>query len=1005
MAPLVADRLAALAARWQNAPQGESYPDSPAELDSLRDELNALAREAEATDQDSLAQALRRLSLLSEVWECLQREPDQAESAAELADFCLRGIKRLVSDPRIGSRGRDLAICDEIVRRSDERWSDYLSPIVSAGAGLPALDEPEPFDETCITHDDAPPALDQATLLRLLGGSGDRGTEPAAGEVLPQPPRRHDTRSVPPAEVERFPGARPETPTRATQADERIPPERIERSQEPGLSIPALPARFELDDEMRQAFLADAIDLFERIESIVVGLGSLNDHRDAIHELGRCFHTLKGAAGSVGLNEPAALVYELEERLAQACGRVSPGLSDLLHQFVDYLDALVRWLRLGTAASDETSALPTPGPGTIHPPATLSPGSPPVSTPAILEPSATSSVPPADGPIRVPAARFDELTDLASELIVQGRFWLSQAESMKTFAATVQDCRKRLLASLNRLHDLGLLQNGRRPAVLMSPAEDFPAFLRRLDEQADDLASLAASAAAAGSQMTDRSDTLARLSLQVWNSFQSLRIVPIRGLFQRLARVLRDAARVEGRQVEVVMKGEETGVDRAVLDKAFEPLLHVVRNAVAHGVESPADRLKAGKPAGGCVTLEARRDGNTLVIVVRDDGKGLDDEAITGKARQLGWLATDEKPSRERLHAFLLQPGFSTKPQANAISGRGVGMDVVAREVEKLRGTLEIASQPGRGTQLTLRLPARLALEPAVIVRVAGQPLAIPASHVEHAEPYEPPIPRPDALQSEESADPPSSSIGETSVTYGGQAVPVVFARGILGIGHTSSVAWPKLVLVRAGSGHFGLVVDAIEGAEDLLIKPLGVLLAGHPLVSGTSVSINGEVISVLHPPGFERWLKNRMASGAGSVASLAPDPFRVIAEERMAVLVVDDSISVRRGMARQLRGLGLEVQEVSDGLEALGRLRDSHYGLVLTDLEMPRLDGFALLAEIKRSAGFSSIPVIVASTRCDAETRRRLSALGAEALLSKPLDPQELARVVAPFLPGGSRG
>ncbi len=173
--------------------------------------------------------------------------------------------------------------------------------------------------------------------------------------------------------------------------------------------------------------------------------------------------------------------------------------------------------------------------------------------------------------------------------------------------------------------------------------------------------------------MADRGDTLVRVSLQVWDSLQSLRIVPIRGLFQRLARVLHDAAQVEGRQVEVVMKGEETGVDRAVQDKAFEPLLHVVRNAVAHGIESPADRVRVGKPAAGCVTLEARREGNTLVIVIRDDGKGLDEEAIAEKARELGWLRPDEKPSRERLHALLFQPGFppSRKPTQYRAEGWG----------------------------------------------------------------------------------------------------------------------------------------------------------------------------------------------------------------------------------------------------------------------------------------------------------------------------------------------
>jgi chemotaxis protein histidine kinase CheA len=599
---------------------------------------------------------------------------------------------------------------------------------------------------------------------------------------------------------------------------------------------------------------------------------------------------------------------------------------------------------------------------------------------------------------------LDELTDLASDLIEQGRFWLSQAETIKTFAGAVHNSRNRLLESLDRLHRVGLWQETGMPAALINPKIDVAEQLRRLEEQANDLAVLAASAQAAAAPMADRCDTLVRLSLQVWESFQSLRIVPIRGLFQRLVRVLRDAARVERRQVDVVMKGEETDVDRAVQDKAFEPLLHVVRNAVGHGIESPSDRIRAGKPAIGCVTLEARREGNTLVIIVADDGKGLDDQAIADKARKLGWLGSHDSPTRKRLHSFLFEPGFSTKSEANAISGRGVGMDVVAREVQLLRGTVDLVSEPMRGTQLTIRLPARLALEPALIVRVAGQPFAVPASQVEHAQPFEPPCPSPDGPQEARTTDPVPGSTGITSMTYRGQAVPLVFASEMLGIGRSFSTLCPKLVLVRAACRLIGLVVDAIEGAEDLVIKPLSALLAGHPMVSGTSLSINGEVISVLHPPGLERWLNQRSDLGADSAAVRAPGPFQVRIEKRMPVLVVDDSISVRRGMARQLISLGLEVHEVSDGLEALGELRNSHYGLVLTDLEMPKLDGFALLAEIKRSASLSTIPVVVATTRNDPQTRRRLLELGAEGLLSKPVEPWELARVIEPFLHGVNR-
>jgi len=1002
IAPSLADHLATLAGVCRDARNGTEHPTLPAQFDALRDGLNAIALEAEAADQVGLAMALRRIALLSEVWECSEGDPDRPEATAEVADFCVEAIEHLAGAHPSASSSDDLGICDEIVRQSDLRWSDYLSPVGFASVGLSSADEPVSSEEACLPWDDAPPAIDQETLLRLLGAPGDDGKPAAPPVALAEPSQSSESGNSHFAEPDRSTRIPARTGTSIpTPPREQQSPVPCDASESAGLAIPRLPTSFDLDDEMREAFLADAIELFERIEGIVVGLASLDDHCDPIQELSRCFHTLKGAAGSVGLRELATVVHELEERLGQACGTVSPGLNDLLHQVVDYLDELIGSLRRRRPSVHATVPAPTIGGVGVVSPAPVRPDSVASPAPPIADPLPDSQSTSAEGPIRVPAARFEELTDLASELIVQGRFWLTQAGSMKTFAATVQDVRNRLLVSLDRLHEVSLWRKARGPAGLIGADADFPGQLRRLREQADDLALLAASAHAAAAPMADRGDTLIRLSRQFWETLQSLRIVPIRGLFQRLARVLHDAARVEGRQIEVVMKGEDTGVDRAVQDKAFEPLLHVVRNAVGHGIESPTDRIRAGKPATGCITLEARREGNTHVIIVRDDGKGLNDEAIANKARQLGWLGTDETPNRERLHAFLFESGFSTKSHADAISGRGVGMDVVAREVAHLRGTLDLASQPGRGTELMLRLPARLALEPSVIVRVANQPLAIPASQVEYAQPFEHPAHCPSAPQEAGSINPTPSAAGSLGVTYRDRHIPAVFARDLLGIGPPSSIVWPKLVIVRAANQLIGLVVDTIEGAEDLVIKPLGELLGGHPLVSGTSLSIKGEVISVLHASGLARWLNHRQPLEGSSMASTAPAPLRIAAAERMAALVVDDSISVRRGMVRQLRGLGVEVHEVSDGLEALSRLREFRYGLVLTDLEMPKLDGFALLAEIKRSASLSTIPVVVVSSRCDPTTRQRVRELGSHALLSKPLDPQALARVVEPLLAG----
>jgi chemotaxis protein histidine kinase CheA/CheY-like chemotaxis protein len=557
---------------------------------------------------------------------------------------------------------------------------------------------------------------------------------------------------------------------------------------------------------------------------------------------------------------------------------------------------------------------------------------------------------------------------------------------MKSIATMVRSCRHRMVGILDRLHEAGLGRD--RGSSPMDHRADVPGQLRRLGELSDDLSVLAETARSSGGPLADHAGSLGRLTIQLWDELQAIRVVAIRGLFQRLIRVAHDAARVEGRQVDVLMVGEDTGVDRAVQDKAFEPLLHVVRNAVGHGIEPPEDRIKVGKPAAGRITLEALREGSTLVIAVQDDGRGLNHAAIAAKARSLGLLSPGDKPSVERLNNLIFHPGFSTKEQASTISGRGVGMDVVAREVGLLKGTIDLQTEPGRGTRLTIRLPARLALETTMIVRIDGQAFAVPVAQIESAQPFE--------TAAEGAGSDAKGGQGSSFALVRDQRIPVVGAREILGIGGSDPPAWPKLLVVRTGGGPVGLVVDAIEGTEDLVIKPLSSLLAGHPVISGTSQSLSGEVISILNLSSLRRWV-DEGTSSAHPVDAPAGDRER--RPPGSAVLVVDDSISVRKVVARQLRMLGMEVDEVSDGLEALGRLRSRSYGLVVTDLEMPRLDGFGLMAEMQRIAPLAAVPIIVASTRADRETRQRVTALGARAFIAKPVDPSALATAVGPLL------
>jgi CheY-like chemotaxis protein len=296
--------------------------------------------------------------------------------------------------------------------------------------------------------------------------------------------------------------------------------------------------------------------------------------------------------------------------------------------------------------------------------------------------------------------------------------------------------------------------------------------------------------------------------------------------------------------------------------------------------------------------------------------------------------------------------------------------------VRRLRGTIQLASQPGLGTRITLRLPARLALEPMTIARVAGQAVAIPVTLIEHAQSFEP-----GAV--EDSDHGPAVQVRD-------RRVPLVDARAVLGFPANAPAPCPKLLLVRAEGEALALLFDAIEGTRELVIKPLGPLLAGHPVIWGTSLSLTGDVIYILNPSGLFRWLRegrSAQAAAAEAPSGLAP------------VLVVDDSISVRRVVIRQLRQLGLEIEEVSDGVEALGKLAHRSYSMVLTDLEMPRMDGFELLAEVRRSPSLAAMPVIVASTESRPATRRRALALGASAFLNKPIDQDELAHVAGALL------
>ncbi|MEW4569351.1 response regulator [Tautonia sp. JC769] len=914
---------------------------------AVRNALEPLQSDEAISGAPELADALGRLVLIAEVGDCL--DPADSDAIDTLRTFFLEAVDRLAESLAQGIPEEAMAW---IVRESDAHWGAYLAIIdPSAGMGASVVDpDPGSLPDPEPTPSIEPGGFDAASLIRSLTGMIDAPPpEPALrAEASPAPPPPEDPgiEAPPPSPPVRSAPGGPDSAPRTDPASEV--------------------ATLGLDAELQAILIADLADLLSRIQDLVLRLGR-GDDSETLHELGRCYHTLKGASGSVGLTTLAARIHELEDAIEAAGGSTEGPLVGRLDESLSWIEQTLDALR---------------GPGSTAPEepiAPIGPESPESMTPPNASPGPMTPDEPltdGDGLIRMPVARFEELMDLCSELLTRRRVWSEQADRMKRLALSGRQCSQRLRGSVDRLEEALPTDAIRCSSDRDRTGDELVVQVRRMIEQAEDLAVLATTAREAAVPMATEAEDLSRLSLRLWDGLQSIRVVPVRGMFQRLIRVARDAARVEGRTIEVTLLGEDTGADRVLLDKAYEPLLHIVRNAVGHGIEPPEDRRRAGKPAEGRITLEARREGNTVVLEVRDDGRGLNYEAIAEKGRRLGLIGPREHPSVDRLSALIFHSGFSTRDQANAVSGRGVGMDVVAREVEALRGRVELTSQPGQGTRLAIRLPARIALEHMMVVRIRGQAFAVPTSAI-------------DAVQRASAVDSGGRGSGPTA-RIDHQSLPLIDLGSVMGFSGPSRDSCPIVLVVTSCMGAVALKVDGLDGPQELVLKPLGPLLVGNPAISGVGLSTRGEVIPALDVAGLLRLARE-------GDAPIVPEP-EPIGQQPVA-LVVDDSLSVRRIASRHLRALGFELEEASDGEEALGKLRSHRFDLVMTDLEMPRMDGFALLAELRRTGMLDTSRVIVTSTLADPATRRRVFELGASAFVPKPVDPEELAAAVGPVI------
>jgi chemosensory pili system protein ChpA (sensor histidine kinase/response regulator) len=607
----------------------------------------------------------------------------------------------------------------------------------------------------------------------------------------------------------------------------------------------------------------------------------------------------------------------------------------------------------------------------------------------------------AAGAVRVRAALLDRLVNNAGEVSITRARIDAEMRALQGSLGELTDSLERLR---RQLRDIELqaetqmssrLEAAKAASVAFDPLEmdrftRFQELTRFMAESVNDVATLQRSLQRTLQSTEDELAAQARLTRELQDDLLRTRMVEFESLADRLYRTVRQASKDAAKPVRLDLVGGAIEVDRGVLERMVGPFEHLLRNAVAHGIEPTEQRLAAGKPAEGRIEVHIAQTGNEVAVEFADDGGGLDLARIRERAVARGLLAADAPASDVELAQIIFAPGFSTAEQVTELAGRGVGMDVVRAEVTALGGRIETASTPGQGTRFRLLLPLTTAVTQVVMLRCGDTHVAVPSTLVEI-------VRRVPAAEVEQ-------AYAEGRLAYGGEAVPFFRLSGLLrgAVRAAATARTEAVVVVRSAAQRVALHVDEVTGNQEVVVKNVGPQLARVPglvgvtlLASGAAALIyNPVALAALHGPAVRTRLQ------AAQESTQAPDAGAPSAQAQPAlaplVLVVDDSLTVRRVTQRLLLREGYRVATAKDGLDALEKLTQERPAVLLSDIEMPRMDGFDLLRNVRADTALAGLPVIMITSRTAQKHRDLAAELGADHYLGKPYGEEELLTLVA---------
>lgn len=764
----------------------------------------------------------------------------------------------------------------------------------------------------------------------------------------------------------------------------------------------------ELNQELMQQLIATfSVELEEQTQAITDGLLMLekgiqgDSRRHTLDAVFRAAHNIKGASRGVNLADISDIAHQLESIfgvLKRQNQNPDGAITDLALEALDGMrQSMLAYQQNQPLAFDKASlmgrleamvtqhsetgeiaqaaspseAAPAPREEPPLPPSTpavpsiseasapspvpatpLAPTTPPVLTEAI-KPAVPAAVPAAGEVVRVNLEKLENLSALAEELQVM-------KIEMEDHLASVMQLK-------TRIHEFatGWRRGGTGSGTLTKSPQDLELFMRHGSDAIADLDSTTMR------MHRDMRATTSRLSILVsalQDDVRMMRLVPVATLLRPMTRSVRDIARELGKQVNFEIRGDEIEIDRTVLEGIRDPLVHLLRNALDHGIETPDARLAAGKSAEGSLRISVRGEGGQIVMTIEDDGNGIHVDRImeTARKRKIATEAELSAMSRDEILGLIFRPGFSSKEIITSISGRGVGLDVVVSNLRSLKGSVNIETEEGKGTQFILKLPITLATDHGVLVRAGGTVFAIPTASVDRVM----------ELKNEDVLEVEASH----AILHHGRATPLRDLASVLELDIREPLKHDQLpvIVVSKGWDSVAFLVEEVIGEREIVVKPFRPPLMSVRNVTGGTLTGSGEVIMVLNPADL---VDTALHSGRVRLQTLAEQE---TSQPAPRILVVDDSITTRTLEKSILEHAGYDVSVAVDGKQAWAILQEEMFSLVVSDVEMPDMNGFQLTERIKQSPRLKDIPVIIVTSLSKEADRKRGIEVGAEAYIVK---------------------